>query len=95
MKLVHEDPIASDDVGATGLRDKIPGSIAHQGPVLVLHSRAPIGVSNRSTYRSQDRGRCQWRRHGSEDQATRKHLKTRLDPSDNSVRIHRKPPLAE
>jgi hypothetical protein len=58
MKLVHEDPLAGDDVGATGLVDKLPGPIAHQGPVLILHSRAPIGVGKRNTYRGRDRGRC-------------------------------------
>jgi hypothetical protein len=63
-KLVWETPLAGDDVGATGSRDKLPGPIAHQGPVLVLHSRAPIGVNKRSTYRGRDRERYRWRRRG-------------------------------
>jgi hypothetical protein len=50
-KLVHKDPLTGDDVGATGPRDKLPGPIAHQGPILVLHSRAPIGVNKRITFR--------------------------------------------
>jgi hypothetical protein len=61
-KLMREDPLVGDDVGVTRLGDKLQGPIAHQGPILVLHSRTPIGVSKRNTYRDQDRGRCQWRR---------------------------------
>jgi hypothetical protein len=61
-KLMREDPLVGDDVGVTRLGDKLPGLIAHQGPILVLHSCTPIGVSKRNTYRDQDRGRCQWRR---------------------------------
>jgi hypothetical protein len=53
MKLVCEDPLVVDDVGATGPGEKLPGPIAHQGPVLVLHSCAPIGVGKRSTYKGQ------------------------------------------
>jgi hypothetical protein len=30
------------------------GPIAHQGPILVLHSCTPIGVGKRNTYRGQD-----------------------------------------
>jgi hypothetical protein len=56
MKLVHEDLLASDDVGATGPGDMLLGPIAHQGPILILHSRASIGVGKRSTYRGRDRG---------------------------------------
>jgi hypothetical protein len=50
-KLVREDPLAGDDVGATGSGDKLQGPITNQGHVLVLHSRAPIGVDKRSMYR--------------------------------------------
>jgi hypothetical protein len=89
-KLVREDPLAGDDVGATGPGDNLPGPIAHQGPVLVLHSQSSIGVSKRSTYRGRDRGWCRWRRRGSEDQAIRKHPETHLGPSDHLVRIHQK-----
>jgi hypothetical protein len=48
-KLVCENPLAGDDVGATGPGDKLSGLIAHQSPVLVLHSRAPFGVGKSST----------------------------------------------
>jgi hypothetical protein len=60
-KLVREDPLASDDVGAMGLGDKLPGPIAHQGPILVLHSSAPIRVGKRNMYRGQDRGWYRWK----------------------------------
>jgi hypothetical protein len=58
VKLVREDPLAGDDVRAMGPGNKLPIPIAHQGLVLILHSRAPIGVSKRSTYRGRDWGRC-------------------------------------
>jgi hypothetical protein len=61
MKLMREDPLANDDVGATWPGDKLQGPIAHQGPVLVIHSRTLIGVGKRSKYRGQHRGRCQWK----------------------------------
>jgi hypothetical protein len=89
-KLVRENPLAGDDVGATGSGDKLSDPIAHQSPVLVLHSHAPIRVGKRSTYRGRDQGRCRWRRRSSEDQAIRKHPKARLGPSDHPVRIHRR-----
>jgi hypothetical protein len=58
--------------------------------IFVLHSRAPIRVGKRNTYKGRDWGQCRWRRRGSKDQAIRKHLETRLGPSDHSVRIHRR-----
>jgi hypothetical protein len=60
VKLVREDPLVGDDVGATGPGDKLPGPIAHQGPIFVLHGRVPIGIGKRITYRCQDRGCCRW-----------------------------------
>jgi hypothetical protein len=47
-KLVHKNPLVSDDVGATGLGDKFSGPIAHQGPIRILHSHAPIGIGKHS-----------------------------------------------
>jgi hypothetical protein len=58
MKLVREDPLIGDDLGATGTRDKLPGPITHQGHVLVLHNRALIGVGKHNMYRGWDRARC-------------------------------------
>jgi hypothetical protein len=57
-KLVREDLITGHDVRAMRLGDKLPGPIAHQGPVLILHSHVPIGVGEHNTYRGQDRRRC-------------------------------------
>jgi hypothetical protein len=89
-KLVHKNPHVGDDVGATGPGDKHPGPVAHQSPVLILHSHAPIEVGKRSTYRGWDWGWCRWRRRSSEDQAIRKHPKARLGSSDHMVRIHQR-----
>jgi hypothetical protein len=57
-KLMRENPLAGDDVGATEPDDKLLGPIAHQSPILILHSCVPIGVGKRNTYRGWDRGRC-------------------------------------
>jgi hypothetical protein len=48
MKLVHKNPLVSDDVGATGLGDKFSCPITHQGPILILHSHTLIGVGKHS-----------------------------------------------
>jgi hypothetical protein len=89
-KLVREDPLVGDEFGATGPGDKLPGPIAHLSYVLILHSRAPIGVGKRSTYRGWYRGRCGWRHRSSEDHATRKHPEARRGSRDHPVRIHRR-----
>jgi hypothetical protein len=57
-ELVHEDPVAGDNVGVLRLGDQLPGPIADQGSVLFLHSRTPMGIIKRSTSRRGDRGRC-------------------------------------
>jgi hypothetical protein len=67
-KLVREDPFASDDVGALRSWNKVPCPITHQGPVLILHSRAPIGIGEGSTDGTRNRGRCQRRSRGGEDE---------------------------
>jgi hypothetical protein len=58
MELVCEDLIAGDDIGALRPGNKLPGPIAHQGPVLLLHSRTPIGIGECSMGGGRDRGRC-------------------------------------
>jgi hypothetical protein len=57
-ELVREDPLAGYNVGALRPGNKLLGLIAHQGPVLILHSRMPIGIGKRSTGGGRDRGRC-------------------------------------
>jgi hypothetical protein len=52
-KLVCEDPLVSDDVGATGPRNKFSYPIAHQGPIL-LHSRTPVQIGKGSADRGQN-----------------------------------------
>jgi len=37
LKLVMEDPLASDDIDSRGVRHKIPS-------VILFHSRSPFGV---------------------------------------------------
>jgi hypothetical protein len=57
-ELVHEDPFAGDDVGAMRSWNKVPDPITHQGPVLILHSCAPIGIGEGSADGGRDQGRC-------------------------------------
>jgi hypothetical protein len=70
-ELVCKDPFASDDVGALRSWNKILCPITHQGPVLILHSRAPIGTSEGSADEGWDRGRCRRRSRGGEDESIR------------------------
>jgi hypothetical protein len=57
-ELMLEDPFARDDVGAMGPGDKLTCPIAHQGLVLLLHSRAPIQISMCSSNRGRNHQRC-------------------------------------
>jgi hypothetical protein len=56
-ELVCEDPLAGDDVGATGPGNKFTCPIAHQGPILLLHSRAPVRIGKGGADRGQNGGR--------------------------------------
>jgi hypothetical protein len=70
-ELVREDPFASDDVGALRSWNKVPGSITHQGPILILHSCAPIGIGEGSVNGGWDQGWCRRRSRGGEDESIR------------------------
>jgi hypothetical protein len=70
-ELVCEDPFASDDVGALRSWNKVPCPITHQGPVLILHSHALIGIGEGSADGGWYRGRCRRRSRGSEDESIR------------------------
>jgi hypothetical protein len=70
-ELVCEDPFASDDVGALGSWNKVPCLITHQGPVLILHSRASIGIGEGRADGGRDRGRCRRQSRGGEDESIR------------------------
>jgi hypothetical protein len=65
VELVREDPFASDDIGALRSWNKVPYPITHQGPVLILHNRALIGIGEGSA----DGGRCRRHSHGGEDES--------------------------
>jgi hypothetical protein len=71
VELVCEDPFAGVDVGALRSWNKVPCLITHQGPVLILHSHAPIGISEGSVDGGQDRGWCQRRSQSSKDESIR------------------------
>jgi hypothetical protein len=71
VKLVCEDPFASDDIGALRSWNKIPCPITHQGLVLILHSRVPIGIGEGSVDGGWDQGRCQRCSRGGEDESIR------------------------
>jgi hypothetical protein len=57
-KLVREDSLTGDNVGALRSENQLPSPIADQGPVLFLYSRTPMGIGKRSTSGVEDRGRC-------------------------------------
>jgi hypothetical protein len=44
IELVLENPLADDDVGANGVRDKIPGVVGDQGNKFFFHGAAPIWI---------------------------------------------------
>jgi hypothetical protein len=54
---VCEDPLAGDDIGAKGPRNKFPYPIAHQGPILLLHSHAQVWIGKGGVDRGQNGGR--------------------------------------
>jgi hypothetical protein len=56
-ELVCEDPLTDDDVGATGAGNKFPCPIAHQGPILLLHSRVPVQIGKGGADRGRNGGR--------------------------------------
>jgi hypothetical protein len=68
-ELVCQEPFASDDVGALRSWNKVTCPITHQGPVLILHNRAPSGIGEGSTDGGRDRGRCRRRSRGGEDES--------------------------
>jgi hypothetical protein len=41
---VHENSFAGDDVGANGMRDKIPSVVGDQGSKLFLHGVMPVRI---------------------------------------------------
>jgi hypothetical protein len=70
-ELVCEDPFASDNVGALRSWNNVSCPITHQGPVLILHSCAPIGIGEGSADGGWDRGRCRRRSRGGKDESIR------------------------
>jgi hypothetical protein len=44
IELVLENPLASDDVGVNGARDKISGVVGDQGSKFFFHGTAPIWI---------------------------------------------------
>jgi hypothetical protein len=70
-ELMCEDQFANDNVGALRSWNKVLYPITHQGPILILHSRAPIGIHEGSTDGGWDQGRCRRRSHGGEDESIR------------------------
>jgi hypothetical protein len=58
-EIVCEDPLAGDNVGATGSKNKFPCPIAHEGLVL-LHSRTLVRIGEGVMNRGRDVGlQCQ------------------------------------
>jgi hypothetical protein len=49
VELVLKNPFASDDVGANGVRDKIPGVVGDKGSKLFFHDAMPVRIDEGST----------------------------------------------
>jgi hypothetical protein len=45
IELVLENPLVGDNVGANGVRDKIPGVVGDQGSKFFFHGAAPIWIN--------------------------------------------------
>jgi hypothetical protein len=60
IKLVLENPLVGDDVGANGMRDKIPGVVGDQGSKFFFHGMAPIRIDEGDADGGghQQQGRC-------------------------------------
>jgi hypothetical protein len=48
IELVLENPLATDDVGANGVRDKISGVVGNQGNKFFFHGMVPIRIDEGS-----------------------------------------------
>jgi hypothetical protein len=44
IELVLENPLAGDDIGANGARDKIPGVVGDQGSKFFFYGTTPIWI---------------------------------------------------
>jgi hypothetical protein len=54
MKLVTENPFASDNVCLSGALNKVPGVVIMKGGTFFFHGLAPVGVSQGFTVRARD-----------------------------------------
>jgi hypothetical protein len=54
MKLVTENPFASDNVCLSRALNKIPGVVVMKGGTFFFHGLAPVGVSQGFTVRARD-----------------------------------------
>jgi hypothetical protein len=49
IKLVHENPLAGDDIGANRTKNKIPGVVGDQGNKLFFHCVTPLRIGEGNT----------------------------------------------
>jgi hypothetical protein len=45
VELVPENPFGSDNIGANGARDRIPGVVGDQGSKLFFHGTVPVWIN--------------------------------------------------
>jgi hypothetical protein len=86
-ELVREDPLTSDNVRALRSGNQLPGPIADQGSVFVLHSRTPMRIDKRSTSEGGDRGQRRRRGHSGKDKMIMHHLEASLVLCDHPMWI--------
>jgi hypothetical protein len=89
IKLVLENPLASDDVGANGVRNKIPAVVNDQGNKFFFHGAAPIqideGGADEGVHQQQDR-----RRSGRQGESVSWKPEAPLHPRDHRMMVDRK-----
>jgi hypothetical protein len=45
LEVVLEDPLAGDNIGATGAQNQVPSAVGHESGILFLHSCLPLRIS--------------------------------------------------
>jgi hypothetical protein len=86
IELVLENPVAGDDVGANGVRDKIPGVVGNQDSKFFFHGATPIQIDEGGMegggHRRQGR-----RQSGRQGESVGRKSEAPLHPCDHRMRI--------
>jgi hypothetical protein len=89
IELVLENLVAGDNVGANGVRDKIPGVVGNQDSKFFFHGAVPIQIDEGGMEGGGHRqhGRC---RSGRQGESVGRKPEAPLHPRDHQMRIERR-----